>query len=77
MADSGPVVGEVPFTAEERYRTRVILKAFDGMSYDEMLEVRRVAQTGKMARTVLIVVGRVIAYMGAAAGALVAYRSLK
>lgn len=74
--DATLLAGETPFTAEERYRMRVIMKAFEGFTIEDMEEVRKIAQTGKVARTILIFLAKLTGWIGTALGVLLAYRSL-
>lgn len=74
--DDDAIDGESPWKAEERYRLRMVLKAFDGLSLEDMVEVKRLAQTGRFARTVLVVISKIVGYLGAIAAAVVTYKSI-
>lgn len=71
------VVGERPFTAEERYKVRLLLTALGELSITEMKELAQLAHTGRAARTAIVFFGRLIGYIGAGLTALIAYRTWK
>lgn len=68
--------GEVPFSVEERYRMRVILHAFEGITKEDMVDVKQFAQTGRATRLAIAIIGRIAAILSGVFGAILAYKSL-
>lgn len=76
MTDQEKNEVEKPFTFEERYQLRQLLKATEGMTAEEFATVKVVAGSGKGFVVGLNAVGRIILWVGGAFGAVSAYKAL-
>lgn len=50
MIEEAPIDGEVPFNAVERYRLRQLMKNLEPLEPGDVVEIKRIAQSGRLVR---------------------------
>jgi hypothetical protein len=76
MVENLPPESERPFSAEERWRLREFLKTTEGMRSEDFIELRKVAQGGRLVRSASIVLGRIFIMISGLVGFWIAFKQL-
>lgn len=69
-----PPDGDTPFTAEERYRLRLILRSLSDVTPEDIEEIKSLARSGRIARAFGVIMGRIFIWISGAVGLALAWK---